>query len=230
MDNDQFTIPESPFKPSWESLEHHAVPEWYVDAKFGIFIHWGVYSVPAFQNEWYPRNMYLKDQPAYTHHLEKYGPQGQFGYKDFIPRFRADKWDPVGWAELFSKSGAKYVVLVAEHHDGFAMYDCSYGEWNSAKMGVKRDIAHDLAADVRERGMAFGVSYHRAEHWWFFEGGMQFNSDVRDPRNIGLYGPAKPSETQPNEEFLEDWLKRPRTRSDLGSRCHRGNLATMPSH
>lgn len=208
MGEDRFEIPEGPFKSSWESLEHHVVPEWYEDAKFGIFIHWGVYSVPAFQNEWYPRNMYLKDQPAFKHHLEQYGPQRQYGYKDFIPKFRADKWDPIGWAELFRKSGAKYVVLVAEHHDGFAMYECSHGEWNSAKMGPKRDIARDLAEPIRERGMAFGVSFHRAEHWWFFDGGMQFDSDVRDPLFLALYGPAKPSDTQPDEEFLEDWLKR----------------------
>lgn len=152
--------------------------------------------------------MYLKDQPAYKHHLETYGPQKQFGYKDFIPRFTAEKWNPVEWAELFKKSGAKYVVLVAEHHDGFAMYDCSYGEWNAAKMGPKRDIAGKLALTVREKGMIFGVSYHRAEHWWFFEGGMQFDSDVKDPRYLGLYGPAKPGDTQPDEGFLNDWLRR----------------------
>ena len=208
MSIDQVAIPKGPFQPKWASLENNAVPEWYLDAKFGIFIHWGVYSVPAFQNEWYPRNMYLKDQPAYKHHLETYGPQKQFGYKDFIPRFTAEKWNPVEWAELFKKSGAKYVVLVAEHHDGFAMYDCSYGEWNAAKMGPKHDIAGKLALTVREKGMIFGVSYHRAEHWWFFDGGMQFDSDVRDPRYIGLYGPAKPGDTQPDEGFLNDWLRR----------------------
>ena len=84
-------IPEGPFQPSWESLEHYTVPDWYLDAKFGIFIHWGVYSVPAFRNEWYPRNMYLQNQPEYKHHLETYGPHKQFGYKDFIPKFKAEK-------------------------------------------------------------------------------------------------------------------------------------------
>lgn len=179
-----------------------------MDAKFGIFIHWSVYSVPAFQNEWYPRNMYIKGHPAYQHHLETYGPHDKFGYRDFIPMFTAENWDPKDWARLFCEAGARYVVLVAEHHDGFALYDCSYTRWNSMKMGPKRDIVGELAEAVREEGLAFGVSYHRAEHWWFFEGGMQFNSDVRDPRYYDFYGPAKPSDTQPDEEFLRDWLRR----------------------
>jgi len=208
MSSNSIVIPEGPFQPSWESLEHYTIPEWYLDAKFGIFIHWGVYSVPAFQNEWYPRNMYLKDHPAHKHHLETYGPHKQFGYKDFIPMFTAEKWDPAEWAELFRKSGAKYVVPVAEHHDGFAMYDCSYSEWNAVKMGPKRDIVGELAAAVREKGLVFGVSYHRAEHWWFLEGGMQFDSDVKEPRYYSFYGPAKPRDTQPDEEFLNDWLRR----------------------
>lgn len=203
-----FIIPEGPFQPDWKSLEGYTVPEWYLDAKFGIFIHWGVYSVPAFENEWYPRNMYLKGQKAYEHHIDTYGPHRRFGYKDFVPEFKAERWDPDEWAELFKKSGAKYVVLVAEHHDGFAMYDCSYSEWNSIKKGPKRDIARELAVAVRKKGLVFGVSYHRAEHWWFFEGGMQFDSDVKDPRYHSLYGPAKPSGTQPDEEFLNEWLGR----------------------
>ncbi|MEM2562138.1 MAG: alpha-L-fucosidase, partial [Candidatus Bathyarchaeia archaeon] len=201
-------LPKGPFKPTWDSLKKYKVPRWYLDAKFGIFIHWGVYSVPAFQNEWYPRNMYIKGHPAYHHHLEAYGPHDKFGYKDFIPMFTAENWDPEEWAKLFREAGARYVVLVAEHHDGFALYDCSYSRWNSVKMGPKRDIVGELAKAVREEGLAFGVSYHRAEHWWFFEGGMHFNSDVRDPRYYDFYGPAKPSSTQPDDEFLCNWLKR----------------------
>jgi alpha-L-fucosidase len=130
-------LPEGPFQPTWDSLKNYKIPRWYLDAKFGIFIHWGVYSVPAFQNEWYPRNMYIKGHQAYKHHLETYGPHSKFGYKDFIPMFTAEKWDPEEWAELFRRAGARYVVLVAEHHDGFALYDCSYSRWNSVNMGPK---------------------------------------------------------------------------------------------
>ena len=127
----------SKYEPTWESLQAYVVPEWFKDSKFGIFIHWGVYAVPAFDNEWYPRFMYRDDmsrkgQNYYRHHREHFGPQSEFGYKDFVPMFRAEKWDPAAWTELFVKAGARYVVPVAEHHDGFPMYDCSFTNWNAA--------------------------------------------------------------------------------------------------
>ena len=206
---------QGPFRADWKSLEGYQVPEWYQNAKFGIFIHWGVYSVPAFDNEWYPRNMYLAKESAFQHHVATFGPQAKFGYKDFIPKFRAEKFNADDWAELFRKAGAKYVVPVAEHHDGFPMYDCSLTDWCAAKMGPKRDVVGELAAAVRKQGLHFGASSHRAEHWWFFEGGMTFDSDVKDPRNAGLYGPAKPRrlpgadrDNQPDQAYLDDWLAR----------------------
>jgi alpha-L-fucosidase len=207
-------VARGPFEPSWPSLERVRVPEWYLDAKFGIFIHWGVYSVPAFGSEWYPREMYKKDTAEFKHHVAAYGPQSKFGYKDFIPRFTADKFDAGRWAELFRKAGARYVVPVAEHHDGFPMYDCRFTEWSAARMGPKRDIVGELAAAVRKEGLHFGVSSHRAEHWWFFDQGMLFDSDVKDPGNLGLYGPARSRELAekriepPDNAFLDDWLAR----------------------
>jgi len=197
-----------PFQASWESLRQYTVPTWYADAKFGIFIHWGVYSVPAFGNEWYPRNMYIQGSEEFKHHVETYGPQSLFGYKDFIPQFTATEFDADEWAGLFKKSGAMYVVPVAEHHDGFAMYDCSYSEWNAVKMGPKRDIIGELAAAIHKQGLVFGLSSHRAEHWWFLNGGMQFDSDVQDPRYSDFYGPAQPKETQPDQAYLDNWLLR----------------------
>jgi len=199
---------DGPFQASWESLEQHEVPPWYMDGKFGIFIHWGVYSVPAFGNEWYPRNMYQQGSEEFKHHIATYGPHTQFGYKDFIPMFKGEKFDPDHWAELFKRAGAKFVVPVAEHHDGFAMYDCAFSEWSAAKMGPKRDVVGELAAAVGKRGLVFGLSTHRAEHWWFFHGGTKFESDVKDPRYADLYGPAQPEDTQSNQEFLDDWLAR----------------------
>ena len=222
-------VPEGPFQPTWESLENYQAPQWYLDAKFGIFIHWGLYAVPAFGNEWYPRNMYQQGSREFEHHVATYGPQSRFGYKDFIPMFKADKFDPDHWAGLFlapacrkrpdkfdpdhwaglfRQAGARFVVPVAEHHDGFAMYDCGLSEWCAARMGPKRDLIGELAEAVRKQWLVFGVSSHRAEHWWFFDGGMQFDSDVQDPRYAGLYGPAQPHSTQPHEAFLEDWLAR----------------------
>lgn len=210
------------FEPTWESLKNYSVPQWYMDAKFGIFIHWGVYSVPAFASEWYPRNMYIQGRPEFEHHVRTYGPQSKFGYKDFIPQFKAEKFDAERWVQLFKDAGAKYVVPVAEHHDGFAMYDCSFSDWTAAKMGPKRDIVGELAAATRKQGLVFGVSSHRAEHWWFFDGGRKFDSDVQDPQYDGLYGPAQMASPvshsdawrskdwtpQPDTKFLEDWLAR----------------------
>jgi alpha-L-fucosidase len=203
-----------PFAPTWASLEKFQAPEWYLDGKFGIFIHWGVYSVPAFGNEWYPRNMYKQDEATFAHHVKTWGPQKEFGYKDFIPMFKAERFDAKRWAALFKAAGARYVVPVAEHHDGFPMYDCSFTDWSAARMGPKRDVIGELAAAVRHEGMVFGLSSHRAEHWWFYDQGMKFDSDVRDPRNAGLYGPARSqakAEDQtepPDQRFVDDWLAR----------------------
>src|SRR5688500_1902650 len=110
-----------PFAPNWRSIETFTVPEWYQDAKFGIFIHWGLYAVPAFGNEWYPRNMYLQGSAEYKHHIETYGAHTKFGYKDFIPMFTAENYNPDKWAQLFRKAGARYIVPVADHHDVFTM-------------------------------------------------------------------------------------------------------------
>jgi len=202
------TIAGGPFAATWESLETYTAPEWYKDAKFGIFIHWGLYCVPAFGNEWYPRQMYLQDSREFKHHVETYGPQAKFGYKDFIPMFKAERFDAGEWADLFAKSGARFVVPVAEHHDGFAMYDCGFSKWTAARMGPKRDTTGELAQATRERGMVFGLSSHRAEHWWFMNGGRKFDSDVHDPQYADFYGPAQPDGTQPNKAYLDEWLVR----------------------
>jgi alpha-L-fucosidase len=201
-------MPNGPFQPTWESLEGYIVPDWYLNGKFGIFIHWGVYAVPAFGNEWYPRNMYRHGTPEFEHHVATYGSHATFGYKDFVPQFTAAHYDPAAWAELFANAGARFVVPVAEHHDGFAMYDSALSDWTAAKVGPKRDLVGELAAAVRERGLVFGLSSHRAEHWWFFDAGRTFDSDVNDPAAAALYGPAEPEGTQPNQAFLDDWLAR----------------------
>ncbi|MGB8010444.1 MAG: alpha-L-fucosidase [Terriglobales bacterium] len=181
---------EGPFRPDWESLQNYKVPEWYMDAKFGIFIHWGVYSVPAFGNEWYPRSMYVEGSEEYKHHLATYGAQDKFGYKDFIPLFKAEKFDPDAWAHLFKESGAKYVVPVFEHHDGFAMYDSGLSDWTAARMGPRRDLMGDLAQSVRAEGMRLGASSHRVEHNFFLGVGRTIRSDVNDPKYAAFYGPA----------------------------------------
>jgi alpha-L-fucosidase len=196
------------FEPNWDSLKHYSVPDWYVNGKFGIFIHWGVYCVPAFGNEWYPRNMYVQGSKEFEHHVATYGQQSEFGYKDFIPRFKAEQFNADAWVELCKRAGAKFVVPVAEHHDGFAMYDTRYNRWNAAAMGPKRDVIGELAVATRRHDMVFGLSSHRAEHWWFFDEGRKFDSDVNNPANADLYGPAYPRETNPDKAYLDDWLLR----------------------
>jgi alpha-L-fucosidase len=182
---------QGPFRPDWESLQKYEVPKWYQDAKFGIFIHWGVYSVPAYSSEWYPRNMYEPGSDAYKHHIGTYGTQDKFGYKDFIPMFKAEHYDPAAWATLFKKAGAKYVIPVAEHHDGFAMYDSGLSDWTAAKMGPHRDLIGDLAKAVRAEGLHFGVSSHRVEHDFFMGVGRKIQSDVNDPQYAAFYGPSQ---------------------------------------
>jgi alpha-L-fucosidase len=186
---------DGPFRPDWESLRHYEIPQWYKDAKFGIFIHWGVYSVPSAESEWYPRNMYKPEEGAYKDFQKRFASQDpalkdSLGYKDFIPKFKAEKFDPAVWAHIFKESGAQYVVPVAEHHDGFSMYDSGLSDWTAVKMGPKRDVIGDLAKAVRAEGLHFGLSSHRAEHDFFFDGGRAIRSDVNDPKYASLYGPA----------------------------------------
>lgn len=210
-------IAKGKYKDTWESLQKYRVPEWYENAKFGIFIHWGVYSVPAFGNEWYSRNMYMQGTPEFEHHVNTYGPHKDFGYKDFIPMFTAEKFNPKEWAELFKEAGAQYIMPVAEHHDGFQMYDSELSEWNAAKMGPKRNVLGELFEEFQKNDLVGCASTHRVEHWFFMSHGKEFDSDVKEPLKRGdFYWPAMRengwfdsySEPTPSQEFLEDWLLR----------------------
>ena len=210
-------VQSGPFTDSWASLVNYRTPDWYRKLKFGIFIHWGVYSVPAFGNEWYPRNMYMQDSPEFRHHVATYGPHKAFGYKDFIPLFRAERFDPEAWAALFARSGAKYVVPVAEHHDGFQMYRSAISHWNAFEMGPRRDVLGELSAACRSKGLVMGASSHRIEHWFFLGHGREFDSDIHEPLVRGdFYWPSMPEpkwhdiygQPAPSREYMEDWLMR----------------------
>jgi len=192
------------YTPTWKSIIQHPTPDWFRDAKFGIYFHWGVYSVPAFGNEWYPRNMYRKGTPEFEHHRETYGPQSDFGYKDFIPDFTAAKFDADRWVDLFVKAGAKFIGPVAEHHDGFSMWDSKLTEWDAKDMGPKQDIVGELATAARKRGLRFMVSFHHAFDWKYYEPAFQY--DAKDPRYAGLYGQPHFPGTPESQAFLEDWL------------------------
>lgn len=206
------------YKDNWASLTQFRMPDWFEKAKFGIFIHWGIFSVPAFNNEWYSRNMYVEGSPEFEHHIKTYGPQKNFGYKDFIPMFRAEKFDPEEWAELFKESGARYIVPVAEHHDGFQMYRSELSHYNAYEMGPHRDVAGELKKAFEKKGLIYAASSHRIEHWFFMGNGRHFDSDITDNEKEGdFYWPAvseQPdledlySKPYPSKEFLEDWLVR----------------------
>jgi alpha-L-fucosidase len=159
------------FEESWESLAGvNEEPDWFKDAKFGIYFHWGVYSVPAFGNEWYPRTMHVKGTETYKHHLNTYGHPSDFGYHDFVPLFRAEHFDAEEWADLFVKAGARFAGPVAEHHDGFAMWDSEASPWNSMDKGPRKDVTGELEKAIRGRGLRFLTTFHHARHLQRYKG------------------------------------------------------------
>jgi alpha-L-fucosidase len=212
------------YRDTWASLAQHSPPGWYTGGKLGIFIHWGIYSVPAFGNEWYSRNMYDPGHREFEHHRKTYGDQKEFGYKDFIPMFKGERFDPAAWAELFCAAGARFVMPVSEHHDGFAMYKTAFNPWNAADMGPCRDVIAELKCAAEQAGLRFCASNHRAEHYFFMNMGRTFDSDINDPAFADFYGPAvylpefddrslyntteSPAGTPPTEEWLTDWMVR----------------------
>ncbi len=177
------------YDPAWNSLRRRRTPEWLRDAKFGIYTHWGVYSVPACgpNATWYPYNMYREGNAQYEHHLRTYGGPQAFGYKEFIPDFTGTRFDPDEWAELFRNAGARFAGPVAEHHDGFSMWDSQLNGWNAARMGPKRDVVGALERACRSQGMKYLVAMHHAENWWFYPHWRK-EYDTADPRFSGLYG------------------------------------------
>jgi alpha-L-fucosidase len=214
-------VPPGPFTPDWDSIrQHYQVPAWLQDGKFGIFLHWGLYAIPARGSEWYARHMYAT-KGIIDSHREKFGPPDKFGYKEFIPLFKAEKYDPTAWAALFKQAGAKYVMPVAEHHDGFAMYDSALTKWDAQDMGPHRDLIGDLADATRAAGLVFCLSNHRMEHWDFMYPAAGLATDLFDPAYAEFYGPPQRPTEQPqpsevfdghaapqSQAFQEEWLRR----------------------
>lgn len=148
--------------------------------------------------------MYDPKTPEYAYHVRTYGSPDTFGYKDFIPLFTAKQFDPDEWADLFCKAGAKFAGPVAELHDGFSMWDSKLTEWNSARMGPKRDVVGELEQAIRAKGMKFLTTFHHAYNWWFFSKGRE-HGDCRDPKYQKLYAQPHEDGACPNEEFLTRW-------------------------
>lgn len=200
-----------PYQPNWQSLaRHQPVPEWLRDAKFGIYCHWGVYSVPAYGNEQYFHYMhcdassgeYAKGEQFLMGERERqealYGPLSEFGYHDFIPMFRAEQFDADAWATLFRESGARFAGIVAEHHDGFAMWDSKVTPFCAAQMGPKRDCVGEIAAAVRRRGMKFFASLHHEINYTYVQ--VQEGWAANNPKYAKLYGCL-----MPHDEWLQMW-------------------------
>ncbi len=225
-----------PVKPTWTSLqENYSVPSWFRGAKFGIFMHFGIFSVPAHGNEWYEKFLYaggednvltvifghdralkINDGPRSTRawHTEHFGPPDKFGYKDFIPMFKAEHFDADAWATLFKKAGARYIMPGAQHHENFAMWDSKVTPFNSMQMGPKRDIIGELTAAARRQGLKVGVANHGIENFQFInppralaEKMKAEQSDLYDPKWADFYNYADRSDAA-MERFLVNWYER----------------------
>jgi len=198
-------VKEGPYRPDWEDLKRHQeAPEWFRDAKFGIYFHWGVYTVPAYGNEWYPKWMHVKpggeQRSYYEYHVTHYGEPSEFGYHDFVPMFKAEHFDAEEWADLFVQAGARFAGPVAEHHDGFAMWASELTPWNVGSKGPRRDTTGELERAIRQRGLKFITTFHheRTRTWYPRVPGWPTTST--DPELRMLY--ANLSEELFNQIFL----------------------------
>ncbi|MBN1420445.1 MAG: alpha-L-fucosidase [Planctomycetes bacterium] len=197
-----------PYEPMWESLRKHRDPEWFADAKLGIYTHWGPITVATAtapsEMEWYARQMYEPDHPAFAYHRQRFGDQKTFGYKDVIPLFRAEKFDADEWADVFARAGARFAGPVAIHHDNFALWDSALTEWDSMDKGPKRDLAGELERAIRKRGMKFIATFHHGFTWRYFE--PAYGYDAADPSYASLYAEPHAAGAPPSRAFQDGWL------------------------
>lgn len=194
----------------WGAVQKEA-PDWFRDAKFGMFFHWGPYSVPAYQNEWYSRNMYAKGLKQNLYHEKTYGSLHDFGYKDFYPMMKGEKFDAGEWARLAKRAGARYGGPVSEHADNFSLWDSRVNPLNSVNYGPGRDVVGECMESFRREGLRTLATFHHQWLWgWFMS--TDNEADVYDPANEVYYGPALPLETNrylpyryPDDRFCSIW-------------------------
>lgn len=205
---------------NWESIKR-PVPEWFRDAKFGMFFHWGPYSVPAYRTEWYSRNMYEKGLPENVYHEKTYGKLKDFGYKDFYDGMTGAKFDAEEWADLVVRSGAKYAGPVTEHADNFSMWNSKVNPVNSVNYGPKRDITGECVKAFRDRGIKVLSTFHHQWLWgWFMS--TDVKADVYDPKNAIYYQDAQPFGSKaydpychPDAKFCRMWVDKVKEVLDL---------------
>jgi alpha-L-fucosidase len=168
VDTHREPIAPGKFAPTWQSLEQYQTPEWFRDAKFGIWAHWGPQCEPE-QGDWYARHLYAEDHSQGKWHRTHYGPPSQFGFKDVIHRWKAENWNPDKLLALYRRAGAKYFFALANHHDNLDLWDSKYQPWNSVRVGPQKDLIGGWAAAARKHGLKFGVSVHAAHAWSWYE-------------------------------------------------------------
>jgi len=207
-----------PYSADWASLQTHPMPEWLLDAKFGIYAHWGVYAVPAFVTEWYGKRMYDPGNAVHAHHVKTWGDPAKFGYKEFVPMFKAERYDPDEWAKFIEASGARYAGLAVVHHDGFLLWDSAVSRWNAKQMGPHRDLYGELVAALRRRGLkTIATEHHIRTFNWYLPGTKTFGEgdiagaiatarrlhyDLVDPAYADLYWN---SATSTYADFMRVW-------------------------
>ena len=207
-------LAQGPYKPDWQSLSKHQNPQWLLDAKFGIYAHWGVYSVSAYKSEWYGKMMYDPDDKrgAWEYHQKRFGPQSKVGYKDLIPMFKAEKFNPDEWASLIEESGARYAGIAVVHHDGFGLWDSDVYKWNAGKMGPKRDLYGELVKSLRARNLKIVATEHnmRTYDWYLPRPEHQAKQkaegiDLYDPKYADFYWNHH---TSSKADFMQVWKRK----------------------
>ncbi len=174
------------YQPTWESLSGYECPEWYRDAKFGIWAHWGPQCEPE-SGDWYARNMYYPGQWQYDVHLKKYGNPKDFGFKDVINEWEAEEWNPDSLVRFYKSVGARFFMTLANHHDNFDLWDSKYQPWNSVNMGPRRDIVGEWAAACKKYGLPLGVSIHASHTWTWMEGSQDFDGKLTKADGTGKW-------------------------------------------
>ncbi len=213
-------IAQGPFKPTMDSLTNYHCPNWFRDAKFGIWAHWGPQAVPM-DGDWYARHIYDQRNPQYQDHLEHYGHPSTNGYKDIIPLWKAEKWNPDRLMALYKKAGAKYFVSMGSHHDNFYLWNSKLHKWNAVQMGPHRDVVADWQKAAKKQGLKFGVSEHLGASFTWFQDSHKSDKtgplagvpyDGADSRYWDLYHfPAEPGDTawySNNPEWQQQWFDR----------------------
>jgi len=208
-----WTLPKSPL---WEELKKEPIPEWMIDAKFGMYTHWGIYSVPAHGGPDYIKEMYApegKDRKGVKkYHEEKYGAIKDFGYKDFIPMFTADKFDAKKWVSVMNNGGAKFGGICLSHHDGFCLWDSKYTKWDSKDMGPKKDIYGEIAAEIRKTDMKLLATFHMARTYGYVFSDKHTKEekatwDIYDEENSWIY---RNKDKESKEAFGQEWSNKVR--------------------